>query len=150
MFRRSVLLLVAAIVTTAYAITWRADPICYREAATNSRSRLTLERQLAAWLKGLPPGSTLLMYLGEHPGAVQQSGVSLRRVINEGNHRVWMQPSDPQGLWEQALANPQKFADYALAFEGDAVWQSVHDRHLSELVEIKVTGQPRAILYRTR
>jgi hypothetical protein len=150
MFRRSMLLLVAAIVITGYATIWRADPICYREANTNMRSRLALERQLSAWLKGLPPDSTLLMYLGEHPGAVQQSGVALRRVINEGNHRVWMHPSDPQGLWEQALANPQKFADYALAFEGDAVWQSVHERHLPELVEIKVTGQPRAILYRTR
>jgi hypothetical protein len=148
--RRAVVLLVAAIVVAGYASVWRAAPICYREAATNMRARLALERQLAAWLKGLPPDSTLLMYLGEHPGAVEQSAVPLHRVINEGNHRVWMQPSDPQGLWEQALANPQKFADYVLAFEGDAVWQSVHDLHLPELVEIRVTGQPRAVLYRTR
>jgi len=148
--RRAVVLLVAAIVVASYASGWRAAPICYREAAINMRGRLALERQLAPWLKGLPPDSTLLMYLGEHPGAIEQSGVPLHRVINEGNHRVWMQPPDPQGLWEQALANPQKFADYVLAFEGDAVWQSVHDLHLPELVEIKVTGQSRAILYRTR
>jgi hypothetical protein len=150
LLRRTAILLVAAIVVASYASVWRAAPICYREPATNMRASLALERQLAGWLKGLPPDSSLLMYLGEHPGAVEQSGVPLRRVINEGNHRVWMQPSDPQGLWEQALANPQKFADYVLAFEGDAVWQSVHDRHFPELVEIKVTGQPRAILYRAR
>jgi hypothetical protein len=30
------------------------------------------------------------------------------------------------------------------------VWQAVQELHLHELVEIHVTGQSRAILYRTR
>jgi hypothetical protein len=37
-----------------------------------------------------------------------------------------------------------------VASEGDSVWQAVHDRHLPELVEIHVTGQARAIVYRAR
>lgn len=148
--RRVVVLLVIAVVIAGYASVWIAGPICYREASINMRGRLALERQLASWLKDLPPKSTLLMYLGEHPGAVQQAGVPLQRVINEGNHRVWKQPSDPEGLWERALANPQEFADFVLAFEGDSVWQAVQGRHLPELVEIKVTGQARAILYQAR
>ena len=53
-------------------------------------------------------------------------------------------------LWERALANPSQYADYVLAFEGDPVWQAVHDRHLRELIEIHVTGQAPAILYRAR
>jgi len=61
-----------------------------------------------------------------------------------------MQPSDPEGLWERALAAPTSYADYVLAFEGDSVWQAVQVQHLKELVEIRVTGQPRAILYRAR
>ena len=114
------------------------------------RGRVALERQLANWLRDLPPNATLLMYLGEHPGAVQQAGIPLKRVINEGNHRVWKQPVDPDGLWERALVDPSKFADYVVAFEGDTVWQVVQARHLPELVEISVTGQRRAILYRAR
>jgi hypothetical protein len=143
-------LAVAGVVVAGYGSIWQATPICYREAAINMRRHLSLDQQLANWLKGLPPDSTLLMYLGEHVGAVQQAGISLKRVINEGNHRVWKQPSDPEGLWERALANPGALADYVVAFEGDAVWQAVQGRQLKELVEVKVTGQPRAVLYRAR
>jgi hypothetical protein len=148
--RAAVALAVLGLVVAGYGSIWQAGPICYREAAVNMRQHLSLDRQLANWLKQLPPDATLLMHLGEHVGAVQQAGIPLKRVINEGNHRVWKQPVDPNGLWENALANPAEFADYVLAFEGDSVWQAVHGRQLKELVEIKVTGQPRAILYRAR
>ena len=148
--RRAAAFALIGIVVAGYASVWRSEPICYREAAINMRGRIALERQLANWLKDLPPTSTLLMYLGEHPGALQQAGIPLKRVINEGNHRPWKQPIDPDGLWERALADPSKFADYAVAFEGDAVWQAVQGRPLPELVEINVTGQRRAILYRAR
>jgi hypothetical protein len=141
---------VAALAIAGYGSIWRAEPICYHEASINMQGRLALERQLAGWLTRLPPNATLLMYLGEHPGAVQQAGIPLKRVINEGNHRVWKQPADPEGLWERALANPSEFVDYVIAFEGDSVWQAVQGRHLRELVEINVTGQGRAILYRAR
>lgn len=143
-------LAVIAIVLAGYASVWQAQPICLHEAQVNSRNRIALEKQLATWLKKLPPNSTLLMYLGEHPGAVQQAGIPLKRVINEGNHRVWKQPSDPEGLWERALATPERFADYVVAFEGDPVWSATHGRGLKELVEIEVTGQPRAVLFRAR
>lgn len=148
--RRAVMCAGAAIVIAGYVSVWSWEPICYREAAINMRGRIALERQVANWLGKLPPNATLLMYLGEHPGAVQQSGVALKRVIHEGNHRVWKQPVDPEGLWERALADPSKFTDYVIAFEGDAVWQAVQARPLPELVEISVTGQHRAILYRAR
>jgi hypothetical protein len=148
--RAAVALVVLGLVVASYGSIWQAGPICYREAAVNMRQHLSLDRQLANWLKQLPPDATLLMYLGEHVGAVQQAGIPLKRVINEGNHRVWKQPVDPNGLWESALANPAEFADYVLAFEGDSVWQAVRGLELKELVEIKVTGQPRAILYRAR
>jgi len=148
--RLGVALAVLGVIVAGYGSIWQSDPICYREAAVNMRRHLSLDQQLANWLKALPPDSTLLMYLGEHVGAVQQAGIPLKRVINEGNHRVWKQPFDPDGLWERALANPPEFADYVVAFEGDTVWQATRERQLKELVEIKVTGQPRAILYRAR
>jgi hypothetical protein len=129
---------------------WRAGPVCLQEAQINMRTRNQLETQLAVWLRKLPTDCTILMYLGDHVGALQQAGIPLKHVINEGNHRVWMQPSDPDGLWERTLADPEKNADYVVAFEGDRVWQAVRDRGLRELVEIHVTGQPRAVLYRIR
>jgi hypothetical protein len=141
-----------ALVLASYVSIWRATPILLREAQINMRTRNQLEAQLASWLVRLPSNSTILMYLGDHVGAVQRAGIPLSRTINEGNHRVWKQPTDPEGLWERALAKPQEYADYIVAFEDDPVWKALHgeDLHLVGLVEIHVTGQARCVLYRAR
>jgi hypothetical protein len=143
-------LAVTLFVAASYASIWQATPICLEEARVNMKTRRQFEIQLAIWLEKLPADATLLMYLGDHVGAVERAGLPLNHTINEGNHRVWRQPTDIDGLWERALANPSRYADYVLAFEGDPVWQAVSESHLRELVEIHVTGQPRGILYRTR
>jgi len=146
----------ATIVTTlllaasSYAAIWRTDPICYREADLNMKGRVALDRQLGEWIKALPANSTLLMYLGEHVGALESAGVPLQRTINEGNHRVWKQPSDPEGLWERALADPAAYVDYAVGFAGDPVWTAARDRHLTALVEMHTTGQPPAVIFQGR
>jgi len=137
-------------VIASYASVWVSGPISLREAQVNMRTRNQLEAQLAIWLQKLPSDSTLLMYLGDHVGAVQRAGIPLSHVINEGNHRVWKQPVDIDGLWERALADPSKYVDYVVASEGDAVWQAIQNKHLQTLVEIHVTGQARAVLYRAR
>jgi hypothetical protein len=137
-------------VSASYSKIWRSSPITLQEAEVNMRTRNQLEKQAASWLEKLPNNATLLMYLGDHVGAVQQAGIPLSHTINEGNHRVWKQPVDTEGLWERALANPPQYVDYVLAFEGDPVYQAVHDLHLRELVEIHVSGQARAVLYRAR
>ena len=90
------------------------------------------------------------MYLGNHVGALQQAGIPLRRVINEGNHRTWKQPVDLDGLWERALANPAKYADFVVAFEGDAVSTGVQKQELVPLAVIRASGEPKATIYRTR
>jgi len=141
---------VVALAVTNYGAIWRADPICYREAVINMRGRVSLDSQLAGWIKSLPANSTLLMYLGEHVGALEQAGVPLRRVINEGNHRVWKRPVDPEGLWERALANPAGYADYPVGFEDDPVWTAAKKQHLMALVEIHTMGQPRAAIFQGR
>lgn len=142
-------LTIFALVFVAYASIW-SDPICLQEGKINMRTRNHLEAQLASLLKTLPPDATLLMYLGDHVGALQRAGIPLRHVINEGNHRVWKQPSDPDGLWERALANPTEYADYVIAFQGDPVWQAMQGKNLISLIELHVTGQSPAILYRAR
>ena len=134
----------------SYATVWRANPICFCEADINMKGRVALDHRLGEWIKSLPANSTLLMYLGQHVGALEQAGIPLRRTINEGNHRVWKYPVDPEGLWERALLNPAQYADYAIGFEGDPVWTTARDHHLTALVEIHTTGQPPAAIFQAR
>ncbi len=134
----------------SYFLVWRAQPVSYREAWVNSRSRIALERTLAANLRKLPADSTLLMYLGDHVGALQQAGIPLAHVIQEGNHRTWRRPSDPEGLWERALANPGTAADFAVGIDNDAVAQSARQHRLPSLLIVETPGQPPATIYATR
>jgi hypothetical protein len=140
-------------VVTSYTSIWTA-PVSFNEALVNSRARISLERELADFIKVLPTDSTLLMYLGNHVGALQQAGIPLRRVINEGNHRTWKQPVDLDGLWERALAKPSKYADFIIAFEGDAVstavLKDVEQQDLVPLAVIHTSGEPKATIYRAR
>jgi hypothetical protein len=141
--------LIVSLVAVSYASVWRAQPICYREAWVNSRTRITLETELASNLRLLPHNATLLMYLGDHVGALQRAGFPLRQTINEGNHRPWARPSDPEGLWERALADPHRYADYVIAISGDPVASGVQKRDLTSMVVIHTEGQPPATLYWT-
>jgi hypothetical protein len=134
-------------IAVSYPSIWH-DPVCLREAWINSRARIALESEVAACLKGLPHNSTLLMYTGNHVGALQQAGIPLRRVINEGNHRTWRQP-DPEGLWERALANPERYADFVVAFDGDPVSVGAQAHAMVSLAVIHASGQPQATIYRT-
>ncbi|HTK94912.1 MAG TPA: hypothetical protein VL382_04680 [Terriglobales bacterium] len=137
------LIVIAAIYVTA----WRATPITLREAEVNSRARLALESEMAKELQALPADATLLMFIGEHGGALQRAGIPLRRTINETTHR---HGELPNGLWERALADPARYADYAVAFGGDAVAQSAaqHSADLTPLVVVHTAGQPPATIYR--
>ncbi len=141
---------VFAIVASSYVTVWRATPICLEEARVNMKTRTQFQIQLATMLGELPSNATILMYTGDHVGALERAGIPLNHTINEGNHRTWKQPADPNGLWERALADPSKYADYVLAFENDPVWKAVENKRLRELIDLHVTGQPRAVLYRAR
>jgi hypothetical protein len=146
--RVPILAMLFAVVSASYASVWYAGPVSLKEAQINMRSRTELEKQLASWLQKLPADSTLLMYLGDHVGALQQAGIPLAHTINEGNHRTWKQPADSDGLWERALADPAHYADYAVASEGDAVWQAARLRSLPALVVLHTTGQAAVTVYR--
>jgi hypothetical protein len=142
-------IVIVGLVAASYISVWRAQPICYREAWVNSRTRITLETELATNLRLLPHKATLLMYLGDHVGALQRAGIPLRQTINEGNHRPWFRPSDPEGIWERALSDPHQYADYVIAMEGDPVAKTVQKRDLTSMVVIHTEGQPPATIYWT-
>jgi len=133
----------------SYVEAFSAKPVSYQEALVNSRTRIALESQLASILKTLPSGSTFLMYVGDHVGTFQRAGIPLSQVINEGNHRPWKRPTDPEGLWERALAHPASYADFVIAFDNDAVASAVNKAELDPFLILHITGQPRATLFRT-
>jgi hypothetical protein len=139
-----------ALAAFSYTSVWRTQPLCFTEAWVNSRTRIALESAVERSLEALPPNARFLMYLGDHAGICQQAGIPLRQVVNEGNHRPWVKPLDPSGLWERALADPPQYADYVIAFDGDAVDRAVDRTHLTLLNEIHTTGQPHARIYATR
>jgi hypothetical protein len=136
-------------VAASYVQVWRTGPVSLKEAIVNSRTRVLLERQLAAIFRTLPENSTFVMYLGDHVGAWQQAGIPLSHTINEGNHRPWKQPSDPEGLWERALVDPAAYADFVITFDRDAVATAVSKSELQAITILRVTGQPEATIYRT-
>jgi hypothetical protein len=144
----AVCFLVLPIVTYVYA--FKSGALSYQEAVVNARTRVALEKQLASIFETMPPDSTYLMYLGDHVGALQRAGIPLSRVINEGNHRPWKRPSDPDGLWEKALAHPASYVDYVVAMDSDSVATSVNKGELDALLVLHVTGQPAATIYKAR
>jgi len=146
--KAAVLMAFTVLVVGSYAFIWR-DPICYQEAWINSRTRTALEAELASNFKKLPHDASLLMYLGDHVGSLQRAGIPLRRVINEGDHRTWKQPSDPDGLWERALESPGDYADYVIASEGDQVSLHAQKQQLSAIAVIHVSGQQPVTIYWT-
>jgi len=138
----------AILIFVSYASVWR-QPVSFQEAWVNSRSRIAFETELASNLKKLPHDSSLLMYLGDHVGALQRAGIPLRRTINEGNHRPWKAPTDREGLWERALANPSQYVDYVIAMQGDPVDTSVQKQGMSSVLVIRTAGQAPATIYWT-
>jgi hypothetical protein len=140
----------AATYTSAYVVPgfrWsylpgepRRGPVSWREGVVNAITREQYEHKLAAVLEQLPPTSTLLMYTGDHVGALQDAGIHFDRVINESNY----------GWWDVALRAPAVAANYVVAAEGDPVWNAVQQNpaHLEPLATVVSPGQPRTIVYR--
>jgi hypothetical protein len=138
---------VFALAVVSYASVWKAEPQCLKEARRNWEIRNPLDSAVERSIGRLPQNSRFLMELGEHVGVMQQAGIPLRQVVNNENHRPWKRPSDPEGLWERALADPPRYVDFVIAFDGDAVDQRANKINLTELTEIHATGQPRARIY---
>ena len=141
---------ILALVVGSYASVWKAEPQCLAEARRNWAIRNPLNSAVERVLARLPRNSRFLMDISEHVGVMEQAGIPLRQVVNNENHRVWKRPSDPEGLWERALADPPRYVDFVIAFDGDLVDQGANLTNLTELIEIHATGQPHARIYAAR
>ncbi len=137
----ALLALAIILVGGSYVSVWRTGPICLREARVNGSARQRFELALGHELERLPASATLLMYTGDHPGALSRAGIPLRRTINENNH--------PQ--WEQALADPVRYADFVIALDDDVVSHAVrgHPGGLQPVAAVQTPNQPRTTVYKS-
>jgi hypothetical protein len=141
---------ILALVVGSYASVWKQEPQCLREAQRNWEIRHSLNDSVEGLIAHLPHNKRFLMDLGEHVGIMEQAGIPLRQVVNNENHRPWKRPTDPEGLWERALAHPSRYVNYVIAFDGDVVDQGVNKAELAEFAEIHASGQPHAHIYAVR
>jgi hypothetical protein len=141
-WRAGVTVVVCAFVALSYTSVWRNVPICLREIRVNGGPRYALEGRLGALLESLPPASTLLMFLGDHGGALQRAAIPMKRTISEGN----------KGPWPAALRAPAANADFVIAGAGDPVAQAVatHPENLELLIVVQTAGQGPVRIYRSR
>ena len=130
------------VVVASYLSAYRDIPITLREAMVNSRGRVAIERALASYLGEMPRSATLLMYTGDHAGALQLAGIPRRRVVSESEHPDW----------EWALLDPVHRADYVVACQGDPVWLAVQPQRtkFAELISVSAPGQSRCTIYKPR
>src|SRR5260370_35834084 len=120
----------------SYASVWKAEPKCLKEAQRNWNIRHALNSAVQRVAEGLPHNSRFLMDLGEHVGVMEQAGIPLRQVVNSEKHRPWKRPSDPEGLWERALADPPRDVDFVIAFGGCVVDECANLSNLTFLTEV--------------
>ncbi len=148
--RGKLVALVFALMIVSYASLWKAEPQCLQEAQRNWKIGHPLNSAVEGVVARLPRNSRFLMDIGEHVGIMQAAGIPLRQVVNNENHRQWKRPSDPEGLWERALADPPRYVDFVITFDGDLVDQGVNRANLTLLTEIHATAQPHARIYVVR
>jgi len=124
----------------SYGSIWRTVPICLREVRANGGARYAMDRQLADLFRRLPDDATVLMYIGDHGGALEMTPLPLRQTINEGNYR----------MWEAALNDPAASADYVVAADGDQVAEAVrkHPEGLAIVAVVEAPSQQPVRIYR--
>jgi hypothetical protein len=129
------------IVGASYTSVWQGSPICLREAEVNGRVRLEFDQHLAAVLARLPASATLMMDSSAHPGALEEAGIHLRRVLRETN----------PPFWEEALTQPARSADYVIAIRGDDVGRAVRlfPQDLERVDRVDTPHGPSAVIYRS-
>ena len=132
LWRTAVMVAALVLIAFSYGSIWRTVPVDLREVRANGGARYAMDTQLSTILRRIPGESTILMYLGDHGGALQRAAIPLRRTINEGNY----------DLWKAALAQPAASgADYIVATDGDPLWEAI-GRHPEGLMSVGVVDAP--------
>ena len=116
-------------------------PLVLQEAFRNSSTRIPMEASIAHSLEEMQPGAPVLMYVSDHPGAVETAGIPLKNILNESDY----------DSFHAALQAPAEHAAYVVAIDGDPVAAAVaaHPEGLTETSVTHVTGQPEVRVYQS-
>lgn len=138
-FERKTAAVLLSLIVWNCIVLLRARPLVFAEALANSRSRIAFEQGLSRALISLPQQGLILMYTSQDAGALQLSGLPLKRIIDEGDNLEW----------KHGLENPALAAPILVALEGDPVAQAIraHPQGLELEQVICSTGQPCARIY---
>lgn len=119
----------------------RPGPLVFREAWANSRSRIPFDRALSNALLSLPGQGAILIDASRTAGAIEQSGIPLRRTVNEADPRAW----------REALQNPAQSAPAVVALDGGPLAKAIKRKPEGlDLIQIICsTGEPCARIYRS-
>ena len=130
----------ALIVVNSYVLL-RSTPFVLQEVIANSRTRIPFETEYAEGLEMLPPNSTILAFISDHPGAYQRAGIELHNVISDSDYY----------RWRPALQDPARSADYVITSDDDMVAKAVaaHPGGLTLIDIVCSTGQPCVHIYRS-
>jgi hypothetical protein len=141
-YERWIIALPLSLIVLNSAVLLREKPLVFREAEVNSLTRVPFERALANALLLLPDRVPILMYTAQDIGAVQLTGMPLKRFINEGDYYAW----------RRALVNPAQAAPFAIAFDGGPIAMAIreHPADMSVINVICSTGQPCARVYHSQ
>jgi hypothetical protein len=140
-FRLYAVLFSLVLVVANSVVLLRGRPLVFQEAVVNARSRVAFETALGKALSNLPPQGRILMHVSNDVGAVQQAGIPLHRIVNEGDYLTW----------QHALEDPAHAVVAVVALDGDPVAQAV-ERHPQGLELVNVvcsSGEPCARIYRS-
>ena len=116
-------------------------PPVLKEGIVNSKTRISLERNIAIALEEMPMNVPVMMSLTNHVGTVQAAGRTLRSMVSENDDQDW----------QIALKDPAHHAAYVIAIVGDPVDKAIaaHPQGLGEVEVICASGQPCAHVYQS-
>lgn len=140
-FRGWSIVIVALLIVGNSYILIRKTPMVLQEIIANSRTRIPFEAAYARGLESLPPRSTILADMDDHPGAYERAGIELHNVISNSDYY----------RWQPALNNPAREADYVVASDNDPIAKAVaaHPGGLTLIDIVCSTGQPCVRIYRS-
>jgi hypothetical protein len=135
-------LLSLVLVVANSVVLLRTRPLVFQEAVVNARTRIAFETALAKVLHKLPAQGLILMHVSSDVGAVQQAGIPLHRIVNEGDYLTW----------QRALEDPARGALAVVAVDGDPVSQAIqrHPQGLQLLNVVCSSGTPCVRIYRSQ
>ena len=138
-FHAKTSILLALAITGVWGFS-RPSSISWKESEVNSATRRAWTAQAASFLaREYRPGSGIVFPFGDLTGVLREAGIPLREGLHAGNGAAF----------DAAMARPDLllFAEWGLAFSGDAVDRALLKAGYTLRRQISVKGAPVVEIY---